>query len=64
MSLGGHSKFLGLLLPMGSVYKYPATMEVTDPMFPNNPDPFLVQWRSEFPNLDMLVHTSSSCLIK
>ncbi len=38
---------------MGSVYKYPASVEVTDPMFPNNPDPFLVQWCAQFPNLDM-----------
>ena len=28
---------------MGSVYKYPASMEVTDPMFPNNPDLFLLE---------------------
>lgn len=51
--LGGHSKFLGLLLPMGSVYKYPASMEVTDPMFPNNPDPFPLQ-------LSFLIWTRSS----
>lgn len=50
--LGGHSKFLGLLFPMGSVYKYPASTEVTDPMFPNNPDPFLVHCCAKFPNLE------------
>lgn len=47
--MGG--KFLGLLLPRGSVYKYPASMEVTDPMFPNNPDPFPQLWFAPFPNL-------------
>lgn len=65
VQLGGHSKFLGLRLPMRSVYKYPDSVVVTDPMFPNNPDPFLVLWCAQFPNLDMHAHTSvGSCLIE
>lgn len=46
VQLGGHSKFLGLLLPMESVYKYPAGVRVTDPMFPQQPWPIsaTVHW--------------------